>query len=216
MSSITTPQTKLDLELVPKENRMNIRNNSKEETLWGDTREAPHFKSFWMLSLSIHAILHFSSLWMSLKYTCTSSGTLYTSMILSTDSRLTRTNNSNLLWKSSEISFRFSKETQSTEEINSLNDVVIDQMHQPWRTFTALINRSLSGMTSGLDKLRLSKSLKTLRVSVKKPLTKPATDIVIREPSVETKSKGKEKEKVDVAHDKGIELLSEVALTKKA
>ncbi|GKE13501.1 hypothetical protein Tco_1417052, partial [Tanacetum coccineum] len=33
--------------------------------------------------------------------------------------------------------------------------------------------------------------------------------IVVREPPVETKSKGKEKEKVDVAHGKGIELLSE-------
>ncbi|GJW54062.1 hypothetical protein Tco_0098147 [Tanacetum coccineum] len=34
--------------------------------------------------------------------------------------------------------------------INSLNDVVIDQMHQPWRTFAAIINRSLSGKTSDL------------------------------------------------------------------
>ncbi|GKE87887.1 hypothetical protein Tco_1565362, partial [Tanacetum coccineum] len=52
--------------------------------------------------------------------------------------------------------------------------------------------------------------------SVKKSSTKPATGIVIREPLVEAKSKGKEKEKVDVAHGKGIELLYEVALTKKA
>ncbi|GJW23252.1 hypothetical protein Tco_0033874 [Tanacetum coccineum] len=57
---------------------------------------------------------------------------------------------------------------------------------------------------------------KRIKRSVKKSSTKPATGIVIREPSVETKSKGKEKEKVDVAHGKGIKLLSEVALTKKA
>nr|GFA33833.1 hypothetical protein [Tanacetum cinerariifolium] len=44
---------------------------------------------------------------------------------------------------------------------NSFNDVVVDQMHQPWRTFAALINRGLSGKTSGLDKLRLSRD-KTL------------------------------------------------------
>ncbi|GKB67562.1 hypothetical protein Tco_0928974 [Tanacetum coccineum] len=31
-------------------------------------------------------------------------------------------------------------------------------MHQPWRTFAALINRSLSGKTIGLDKLRLSRT----------------------------------------------------------
>ncbi|GJV89275.1 hypothetical protein Tco_1533213 [Tanacetum coccineum] len=40
-----------------------------------------------------------------------------------------------------------------TGEIHSLNDVVVDQMHQLWRTFATLINRSLSGKTSGLDKL---------------------------------------------------------------
>ncbi|GJV04196.1 retrovirus-related pol polyprotein from transposon TNT 1-94 [Tanacetum coccineum] len=50
----------------------------------------------------------------------------------------------------------FLRELGHTGEINSLNDVVVDQMHQPWRTFAALINRGLSGKTSGLDKLRLS------------------------------------------------------------
>ncbi|GJV02296.1 hypothetical protein Tco_1335865 [Tanacetum coccineum] len=43
-------------------------------------------------------------------------------------------------------------------EINSLNDVVVDQMHQPWRTFAALINKSLSRNTTGLDKLCLSRA----------------------------------------------------------
>ncbi|GJT72770.1 hypothetical protein Tco_1032056 [Tanacetum coccineum] len=57
---------------------------------------------------------------------------------------------------------------------------------------------------------------KRVKRSVKKSLTKPATGIVIKEPPIETKYKGKEKEKVDVAHGKGIELLSEVALTEKA
>ncbi|GKA29741.1 hypothetical protein Tco_0715986 [Tanacetum coccineum] len=45
-----------------------------------------------------------------------------------------------------------------TRVINSLNDVVIDQMNQPWRTFAAIINRSLSGKTSGLEKLCLSRA----------------------------------------------------------
>ncbi|GKA77962.1 hypothetical protein Tco_0784499 [Tanacetum coccineum] len=55
---------------------------------------------------------------------------------------------------------------------------------------------------------------KRVKRSVKKYSTKPTIGIVIRVPPVETKSKGKEK--VDVAHGKGIELLSEVALTEKA
>ncbi|GKB76844.1 hypothetical protein Tco_0943739, partial [Tanacetum coccineum] len=52
----------------------------------------------------------------------------------------------------------FLRDLGHTRDITSLNDVVVDQMHQPWRTFAALINRSLSGKTSGLDKLRLSKA----------------------------------------------------------
>nr|GEX13182.1 putative reverse transcriptase domain, aspartic peptidase domain protein [Tanacetum cinerariifolium] len=40
--------------------------------------------------------------------------------------------------------------------MKSLNDVVVDHMHQPWRTFAALINKSLSGKTTALNKLRLS------------------------------------------------------------
>ncbi|GKE28469.1 hypothetical protein Tco_1443853, partial [Tanacetum coccineum] len=50
------------------------------------------------------------------------------------------------------------RELGHTREINSLNDLVVDQMHQPWRNFTALINRGLSGKTSGIDKLRLSRA----------------------------------------------------------
>ncbi|GKA67992.1 retrovirus-related pol polyprotein from transposon TNT 1-94, partial [Tanacetum coccineum] len=52
----------------------------------------------------------------------------------------------------------FLRDLGHTREIHSLNDVVADQMHQPWRTFAALINRSLSGKTTGLDKLRLSRA----------------------------------------------------------
>nr|GFB14162.1 hypothetical protein [Tanacetum cinerariifolium] len=59
---------------------------------------------------------------------------------------------------SEEDTVSFLKELSHTEVINSLNDVVIDQMHQPWRTFAALINRSLSGKTTALDKLRLSRA----------------------------------------------------------
>nr|GEV85467.1 hypothetical protein [Tanacetum cinerariifolium] len=51
----------------------------------------------------------------------------------------------------------FLRELGHTREINSLNDVVIDHMHQPWRTFAAFINKSLSGKTTSLDKLCLSK-----------------------------------------------------------
>ncbi|GJY54231.1 hypothetical protein Tco_0445895, partial [Tanacetum coccineum] len=55
---------------------------------------------------------------------------------------------------------------------------------------------------------------KRVKRHVKKSTTKAATCVVIREAHVETKSKSKEK--VDVTYGKGIELLSEVALTEEA
>nr|GEV92871.1 hypothetical protein [Tanacetum cinerariifolium] len=131
---------------------------------------------------------------------------------------------------SEEDTVSFLRELGHIGEINSLNDVVIDQMHQPCRTFDALINRGLSGKTSGFDKLRLSRAQilwggvppkiarkfkksstskkdsdlvpvdeepltkgKRIKRSVKKYSTKPATGIVIRELLIETKSKIKEK-----------------------
>ncbi|GJT20280.1 hypothetical protein Tco_0890217, partial [Tanacetum coccineum] len=219
---------------------------------------------------------------------------------------------------SEEDDVSFLRDLGHTGVINSVNDIVVDQMHQPWRTFVALINRSLLGKTSGLDKLCLSRAQiiwgmyfqknvdyvellwenftyqidnkefkkqekmkeasqiygavlpecltspeikeskayktylgyatggvppkvaikfkkpspskkeselapgdeesvkkgKRLKTPAKKYASKPATSIVIREPPVETKSK--RKENVDVAHGKGIELLSEVALFEKA
>ncbi|GKF85554.1 hypothetical protein Tco_0253381, partial [Tanacetum coccineum] len=54
---------------------------------------------------------------------------------------------------------------------------------------------------------------KRLKIPAKKSASKPATGIFIREPPVETKSKIKEKEKVDITHGKGMELLSEITPT---
>ncbi|GJR90265.1 hypothetical protein Tco_0214276 [Tanacetum coccineum] len=56
-----------------------------------------------------------------------------------------------------EVIVSFFKELSHTREINSIINVV-DQMHQPWRNFATLINRSLSGKTFGLDKIRLSRA----------------------------------------------------------
>ncbi|GJT74879.1 retrovirus-related pol polyprotein from transposon TNT 1-94 [Tanacetum coccineum] len=139
---------------------------------------------------------------------------------------------------SEEDTISFLRDLGHTGVIKSLNDDVIDQMHQPWRTFAAIINRSLSRKTSG-DKLQMkeSKAYKTylgyatgevppkkscpkrgkrLKTPAKKSASKPATGIVIRVALSWNKLKRKEKEKVDVAHGKGIELLSEVALSEKA
>ncbi|GJZ12441.1 hypothetical protein Tco_0547671 [Tanacetum coccineum] len=52
----------------------------------------------------------------------------------------------------------FFKELGHTGEIKTITDIVVDQMHQPWRTFATIINRSLSGKKTGLDKLHLSRA----------------------------------------------------------
>nr|GEZ52214.1 hypothetical protein [Tanacetum cinerariifolium] len=137
-----------------------------------------------------------------------------------------------------------------TREINKLNDVVVGHMHQPWRTFAALINKSLSGKTTVLDKLRLSRAqilwgatppkkpqkfkkpaspkltivlvltkeptrnLKRVKRPAKKSTEAPVRGVVIRETLEMPLTK--KKEKMDVTRGKGIELLSQVALTKDA
>ncbi|GJS00177.1 hypothetical protein Tco_0316685 [Tanacetum coccineum] len=42
-------------------------------------------------------------------------------------------------------------------EIRYITDVVVDHLHQPWRTFASIINKCLCGNVSGLDKIRLYK-----------------------------------------------------------
>ncbi|GJW51446.1 hypothetical protein Tco_0092797, partial [Tanacetum coccineum] len=39
-----------------------------------------------------------------------------------------------------------------------LSAIHTDQMHQPWRTFAAIINRCISGKTTRLDRLRESRA----------------------------------------------------------
>nr|GEU29123.1 retrovirus-related Pol polyprotein from transposon TNT 1-94 [Tanacetum cinerariifolium] len=109
----------------------------------------------------------------------------------------------------------FLRELGHTGEINSLNDVVVDHMHQSWRTFSALINKSLSGKTTGaipLTKARkfkkiASPQLTTVLVSPEEPTKKskrvkifakksskaPAGGVVIRETPKMPLSKKKEK-----------------------
>ncbi|GKA01847.1 hypothetical protein Tco_0674512 [Tanacetum coccineum] len=203
-----------------------------------DTKENLHFNSFWMLSLSLHVILHFSSLRMSLKCTCTSFGISCTSMTPSIDSRLTRRNDSSLV-KRLQIYFQICKVVQDASNLVELLTVfikpelserikVLKASFSELKSFRVLYLQIAQEIPEAsptkkdsdlvlIDEEPVTKG-KQVKRSFKKSSTKPTTSIVIKEPLVETKSKGKEKEKekVDVAHGKGIELLSEIALTEKA
>nr|GEX78626.1 hypothetical protein [Tanacetum cinerariifolium] len=50
----------------------------------------------------------------------------------------------------------FIRDLGHTREIMALTDVNVNYMHQPWRSFAAIINRCLSGKTTSLDSLCLS------------------------------------------------------------
>ncbi|GJZ07618.1 hypothetical protein Tco_0541411 [Tanacetum coccineum] len=139
MTSITAQQTKFDLELVPKENRLDIGKcngriprglKPKEETfqvVLDALALTPCYPAF-PITADVPEICprvpgrDFDAL------------------------------------PSEEDTISFLRDLGHSGVINSLNDVVVDQMHQPWRTFAALINRSLSGKTTGLDKLCLSRA----------------------------------------------------------
>ncbi|GJW96674.1 hypothetical protein Tco_0178482 [Tanacetum coccineum] len=52
----------------------------------------------------------------------------------------------------------FIRDLGHTGEIKVLFDVNVNQLHQPWRSFTAIINKCLSGKTTTLESLRLSRA----------------------------------------------------------
>ncbi|GJU59770.1 retrovirus-related pol polyprotein from transposon TNT 1-94 [Tanacetum coccineum] len=52
----------------------------------------------------------------------------------------------------------FIKELGHKGDVKSVTNVVVDQMHQPWRTFASIINMCLSGKITGLNKMRLSRA----------------------------------------------------------
>ncbi|GKA15397.1 hypothetical protein Tco_0695144 [Tanacetum coccineum] len=113
MSSITTQQAKLDLEIFPKVKGWRLENATGESVL-ERLRENPHFKLSWMLLLSLCAILHFSPLQIDIFQICP--------RVHGQDFNELPTD---------EVIMSFFKELGHTGEIKSITVVVVDQMHQP-------------------------------------------------------------------------------------
>ncbi|GKB62450.1 hypothetical protein Tco_0918636 [Tanacetum coccineum] len=145
MSSITTQQTKLDLKLVPKENRLDI-GKFNGRIPCGLTPREPTFQ----------VVLDAIALTRCYPIFLITTDVLEVYMHQFWNSVVPGRDFDPLPSEEDTVSFLI--EPSHTGVTNSLNDVVVDQMHQPWRTFAALINRGLSGKTSGLDKLRLSRA----------------------------------------------------------
>ncbi|GKD41723.1 hypothetical protein Tco_1261930 [Tanacetum coccineum] len=60
----------------------------------------------------------------------------------------------------------FIRDLGHTGEIMFLSDVNVNHMHQPWRSFAAIINKCLSGKTTALESLRLSRYPRFTKVIV--------------------------------------------------
>ncbi|GKD95103.1 hypothetical protein Tco_1374940 [Tanacetum coccineum] len=167
MSSITAQQTKLDLELIPKEKRLDnnpgkIQREPTFQVVLDALALTPSYSAFLITADVPEVYMH--QFWDSVY----KHDTFYKFKI---DKRkrfkLTlevfreifkiyprvQGQDFDALSSDEEI-MSFLRDLAHTREIHSLNDVVVDQMHQPWRTFAALINDSLSGKTTCLDKLR--------------------------------------------------------------
>ncbi|GJY84929.1 hypothetical protein Tco_0498955 [Tanacetum coccineum] len=52
----------------------------------------------------------------------------------------------------------FLRDLGHSGEIKMITDVNVNKLHQPWRSFTAVINKCLSGKSTGYDSLRLSQA----------------------------------------------------------
>nr|GEZ21707.1 retrovirus-related Pol polyprotein from transposon TNT 1-94 [Tanacetum cinerariifolium] len=111
--------------------------------------------------------------------------------------------------------------------IRKLTDVNINKLHQPWRSFAAIINKCLTGKSSGYDNLRNSNAYKEYyavatgvnppkpKASVRKTRSSSGTTITpptaAAGPRLTTFDKGKQAAKASKA--KSLSALSEVAMT---
>ncbi|GKB81805.1 hypothetical protein Tco_0948700 [Tanacetum coccineum] len=223
MSYITAQQTKLDLELVPKENRIDIGKcngriprglTPREPTfqvILDDIALTPCYPAFLITANVPEVYMH--QFWNSMykhdnfyifKIDKKKRVKLTLEVFRDIFQICPRVHGREFdPLPSEEDIVSFLRELVHTGEINLLNDVVL-------RLSRA---KSFGCIQSKADKEPVQKG-KRVKRSAKKSLTTPAAGIVIRETPVKTKSIGKEK--VDVSRRKGIELLSKVALAKKA
>nr|GEY29981.1 hypothetical protein [Tanacetum cinerariifolium] len=178
MSSITAQQTKLDLELVPKENRLDIgkcngripRGLTPKEPTFQVVLDAiaitPCYLAFLITADVPKVYMH--QFWNSVykhdpfyRFKLDKKKIFKPTLEVFRDifQICQRVHGRDFdALPSEEDIVSFLREIGHTGEINSLNDVVVDQMHQRWRTFAALINRGLFRKTSSFDKLRLSRA----------------------------------------------------------
>ncbi|GJT56663.1 hypothetical protein Tco_0991717 [Tanacetum coccineum] len=155
MSSITAQQTKLDLELVPKEKRLEIRkcngrlNPGKKQreptfqVVLDDLALTPCYSVFITTADVLKVYMH--QFWAtyhkydnSYRFRMDKKKKFYLNLetfidIFQICPRVHGQDFDEL--PTDDVIVSFFKELGHTREIKSITDVVVDQMHQPWRTF---------------------------------------------------------------------------------
>nr|GEY19780.1 hypothetical protein [Tanacetum cinerariifolium] len=107
----------------------------------------------------------------------------------------------------------FIRDLGHTRDIHYLTDVIIDYLHQQWRAFATIINKCLSGKDTAYEKIRLSRAQILWDTSPKK---KPdqATKGTRLKSSARLAKSNKQKQPAKIPNTKGLDVLTEVALTK--
>ncbi|GJU51973.1 retrovirus-related pol polyprotein from transposon TNT 1-94 [Tanacetum coccineum] len=199
MSSITAQQTKLDLELVSKEKRLDIRKYNERLNLGKIQREPTFQVVLDALALTL----------------------CYSTFLITADVLEVYGQDFDALPTNEEI-VSFLRDLGHTGEINSLNDVVsinplgFVSTKEETQIYGDILPDSLTSpemKETKAYKTYLGKS-KRVKRPAKKSTKDPARGVVIRETHEMPLSK--KKEKVDVTRGKGIELLSQVALKEDA
>ncbi|GKB20249.1 hypothetical protein Tco_0854172 [Tanacetum coccineum] len=246
MSSITAQQTKLDLELVPKEKRLEIgkcngrinpgkkQRESTFQVVLDDLALTSSYSAFLITTDVPEVYIH--QFWDSIhKYENSYRFRMDKKKKFDLNLEIFRDifqicprvygQNFDELPTDEDI-VSFFKEFGHTGEINRITDIVVDQMHQPWRTFATIININLSRKTTGLDKLCLYRAqilwgaTPPKKARKFKKLASPQLTTVLVSPKnlqgkTPVKSLSKKKEKMTIEKRKGIYFLFEVALTEE-
>nr|GFB05548.1 hypothetical protein [Tanacetum cinerariifolium] len=117
--------------------------------------------------------------------------------------------------KSKESTLQLVYDVLRLAAIRMLTDVNINKLYQPWRSFAAIINKCLTGKSSGYDSLRLSQAQILIRPF--QPPTRSSSDTTITPPTaavgprLTTAQKGKQAAKASKA--KSLSAHFEVAMT---
>ncbi|GJW07006.1 hypothetical protein Tco_1569429 [Tanacetum coccineum] len=105
---------------------------------------------------------------------------------------------------SEEEALSFIRELGHSREIKYITDVIVDHLHQPWRTFALIINKYLCGKVSGAEPSKLKKpkiksdlAISSEEIPSKKKPTKAKKDVPSKKKSTSKPKSTKKKALVE-------------------